>query len=120
MPRKTAGKEGERNDDTGHMRLIIWAVFIHHGRGGHLAPDRNPESLDEEPVTDPDDESTSTSPAPSVQGERIFPTRRAQVEPEYWRCPDVQCTHRALGDDTGPFEDECCPFHPDQALKRAE
>ncbi|MEU9352509.1 CHAT domain-containing protein [Streptomyces griseoloalbus] len=109
-----SGKESHGTDDTDLADPYVWAAFIHHGRGELMAP----EPHEGEPAQSPDD---GTAPAtPSAPGERIFPTRRAPAEMEHWQCPDPQCTHQALGDDEGPFEDECCPVHPALALERME
>ncbi|MFH8801014.1 CHAT domain-containing protein [Streptomyces sp. NPDC017936] len=111
-----SGKEGDGNDDTDPADPYVWAAFIHHGRGELMAPDRATEPHEDEPAQSPDDDTAPTTG--SAPGERIFPIRRAPAETEHWQCPDPLCTHRAPGDDEGPFEDECCPVHPALALER--
>lgn len=115
MPMKKPPAGGDQNDDSGHMNPMVWAAFIQHGEGGHLALDPSMEPRDEGPATSPEGESTP----PSAPEERIFPIRRAPVEAEHWQCPEAGCTHRVPGDDAGPYEDECCPLHH-QALKQVD
>ncbi|MFH0245774.1 CHAT domain-containing protein [Streptomyces sp. HK10] len=110
-------EEGRGNGGTDPADPYVWAAFIHHGRGELMAPDRERETREGEAARSPGGASRATPPLPR---ERIFPTRRAPAEVEYWRCPNPQCAHRAPGDDDGPFEDECCPLHPALALERVE
>lgn len=35
-----------------------------------------------------------------------------------WLCPEADCPYQAKGDAKAPFDEDTCPRHPRQALRR--
>ncbi|MFB6504988.1 MULTISPECIES: CHAT domain-containing protein [unclassified Streptomyces] len=93
---------------------LRWGAFLHYGRGV-------PAALGPYPGPEPE-----AGRAAGENGGRPARTRspifarmpggeRSEV---VWLCPEADCPYRAGGDAKAPFDEDTCPRHPRQALRR--
>ncbi|MDV9199488.1 hypothetical protein, partial [Streptomyces sp. Wh19] len=93
---------------------LHWGAFLHYGRGvpGALGPHPGPEA---EAGCAAGRNGGRTAQTRSPIFARMPGGERSEV---VWLCPEADCPYQATGDAKAPFDEDTCPRHPRQALRR--
>ncbi|WP_330435643.1 CHAT domain-containing protein [Streptomyces sp. NBC_00825] len=110
--RRTAG--GSAAARTRAEDPLHWGAFLHYGRGvpGALGPHPGPEA---EAGCAAGRNGGRTARTRSPIFARMPGGERSEV---VWLCPEADCPYQAEGDAKAPFDEDTCPRHPRQALRR--